>query len=186
MAPGGAQHPALHRVRRQLLPPENQAGPAGDGRLTCDEHFELFGRAYRLPPEAERRSRKDIYASLDFERYAATRADQLTGGTLSKLNLGLALLADPEVLLLDEPYAGFDFDTYLTFWELAGPAPSRLVASRMTTGLVLALLAAAASLAATATVFEARQWGLYIAANTLIALTTAAALLFRRAATSPR
>ncbi|MFF5188032.1 ATP-binding cassette domain-containing protein [Streptomyces sp. NPDC000345] len=89
-------------------------------RLTCDEHFELFGRAYGLPPEAERNSRRDIYAFLGFERYAATRADLISGGTLSKLNLGLALLADPEVLLLDEPYAGFDFDTYLKFWELVG------------------------------------------------------------------
>ncbi|MEU0342878.1 ABC transporter ATP-binding protein [Streptomyces bobili] len=89
-------------------------------RLTCDEHFELFGRAYGLFPETERRSRKDIYASLGFERYAGTRADRLSGGTLAKLNLGLALLADPEVLLLDEPYAGFDFDTYLRFWDLVG------------------------------------------------------------------
>ena len=87
-------------------------------RLTCDEHFELFGRAYRMSAEAERRSRRELYAALGFERYAATRADQLSGGTLAKLNLGLALLADPEVLLLDEPYAGFDWDTYLRFWEL--------------------------------------------------------------------
>ncbi|MFD9288392.1 ABC transporter ATP-binding protein [Streptomyces sp. NPDC060030] len=89
-------------------------------RLTCDEHFELFGRAYAMTSEAERRSRREIYAALGFERYAATRADQLSGGTLAKLNLGLALLADPEVLLLDEPYAGFDFDTYLKFWDLVG------------------------------------------------------------------
>ncbi|MDW4911170.1 ATP-binding cassette domain-containing protein [Streptomyces sp. ADMS] len=59
--------------------------------------------AYRVSQEAERRSRKDIYASLGFERYAGTRADRLSGGTLAKLNLGLALLADPAVLLLDEP-----------------------------------------------------------------------------------
>ena len=51
-------------------------------------------------------------------RYARTRADQLSGGTLAKLNLGLALLPDPELLLLDEPYAGFDWDTYLKFWDL--------------------------------------------------------------------
>jgi ABC-type multidrug transport system ATPase subunit len=89
-------------------------------RLTCDEHFELFGRAYGMAPEAERRARRAVYESLGFERHAATRADQLSGGTLSKLNLGLALLADPDVLLLDEPYAGFDFDTYLKFWELVG------------------------------------------------------------------
>jgi ABC-2 type transport system ATP-binding protein len=87
-------------------------------RLTCDEHFELFGRAYGMTPEAERRSRRDLYAALGFEQYAATRAGQLSGGTLAKLNLGLALLPDPTVLLLDEPYAGFDFDTYMKFWDL--------------------------------------------------------------------
>lgn len=87
-------------------------------RLTCDEHFELFGRAYRMSVDAERGSRRALYAALGFERYAGTRADQLSGGTLAKLNLGLALLADPEVLLLDEPYAGFDWDTYVKFWEL--------------------------------------------------------------------
>jgi ABC-2 type transport system ATP-binding protein len=87
-------------------------------RLTCDEHFELFGRAYRMSREAERTSRRELYAALGFERYATTRADQLSGGTLAKLNLGLALLANPEVLLLDEPYAGFDWDTYVRFWQL--------------------------------------------------------------------
>ncbi|MFD8495797.1 ABC transporter ATP-binding protein [Amycolatopsis sp. NPDC059657] len=87
-------------------------------RLTCDEHFDLFGRAYRMTPDAVARSRRELYAALGFERYATTRADQLSGGTLAKLNLGLALLADPEVLLLDEPYAGFDWDTYLKFWQL--------------------------------------------------------------------
>jgi ABC-type multidrug transport system ATPase subunit len=87
-------------------------------RLTCDEHFDLFGHAYGMTVEAMRESRAAIYAALGFARYAAVRADQLSGGTLAKLNLGLALLADPEVLLLDEPYAGFDWDTYQKFWVL--------------------------------------------------------------------
>lgn len=87
-------------------------------RLTCDEHFELFARAYGMSVEDQQASMRSIYSSLGFERYAHTRADQLSGGTLAKLNLGLALLPDPEVLLLDEPYAGFDWDTYLKFWEL--------------------------------------------------------------------
>jgi len=87
-------------------------------RLTPDEHFELFARAYRMRDEEARMSRQSIYDSLGFARYARTRADQLSGGTLAKLNLGLALLADPDLLLLDEPYAGFDWDTYQKFWGL--------------------------------------------------------------------
>jgi ABC-type multidrug transport system ATPase subunit len=43
---------------------------------------------------------------------------ELSGGTRAKFNLALALLADPDVLLLDEPYAGFDWDTYQRFWEI--------------------------------------------------------------------
>jgi ABC-type multidrug transport system ATPase subunit len=87
-------------------------------RLTCDEHFELYGHAYGMTATAMRQARRDIYAALGFDAYARTRADQLSGGTQAKLNLGLALLADPDLLLLDEPYAGFDWDTYQKFWTL--------------------------------------------------------------------
>jgi ABC-2 type transport system ATP-binding protein len=100
--------------RLGYCPQEPQVYP----RLTCDEHFELFGHAYGMAPAAQIAARRQLYEALGFERYATTRADQLSGGTLAKLNLGLALLADPQVLLLDEPYAGFDFDTYQRFWEL--------------------------------------------------------------------
>lgn len=94
-------------------------------RLTCDEHFDLFGHAYGMSPEAIDESRDALYESLGFTRYAQTRTDQLSGGTLAKLNLGLALLSDPEVLLLDEPYAGFDWDTYQKFWTLVAERRER-------------------------------------------------------------
>jgi ABC-type multidrug transport system ATPase subunit len=87
-------------------------------RLTCDEHFDLFAHAYAMNPADALRSRRAIYEELGFARYHRTRADQLSGGTVAKLNLGMALLPDPDVLLLDEPYAGFDFDTYQKFWDL--------------------------------------------------------------------
>ena len=40
-------------------------------------------------------------------------------GFVDEAYLALALLHDPELLLLDEPYAGFDWETYLRFWEMA-------------------------------------------------------------------
>lgn len=94
-------------------------------RLTCDEHVELFGRAHGMTPAARDAARRSLYEDLGFERYAATRAERLSGGTASKLNLALALLADPAVLLLDEPYAGFDWDTYLRFWSLVAQRRQR-------------------------------------------------------------
>lgn len=87
-------------------------------RLTCDEHLDLFGAAYGLEPGDLAHSRERLYANLDFARFAGTRVEELSGGTRAKLNLSLALLHDPALLLLDEPYAGFDWDTYQRFWEL--------------------------------------------------------------------
>ena len=87
-------------------------------RLTCDEHLELFGAAYGLGTGELARSRQQLYEELDFARFADTRVEELSGGTRSKLNLMLAMLHDPKLLFLDEPYAGFDWDTYQRFWDL--------------------------------------------------------------------
>jgi ABC-type multidrug transport system ATPase subunit len=87
-------------------------------RLTCDEHFELFGEAYGMTGGEVERSRDELYEVLGFGRWAGGQVRELSGGTRAKLNLGLALLPDPQMLLLDEPYAGFDWDTYQRFWEI--------------------------------------------------------------------
>ncbi len=87
-------------------------------RLTCDEHLELFGVAYGMDEQAVNAAAESLYATLGFDRWRTSQVADLSGGTRAKLNLAIALLADPEVLLLDEPYAGFDWDTYLRFWDL--------------------------------------------------------------------
>jgi ABC-2 type transport system ATP-binding protein len=89
-------------------------------RLTCDEHLDLFGTAYGLTAGELARSRAALYDDLDFTRFAATRVEELSGGTRAKLNLALAMLHDPALLCLDEPYAGFDWDTYGRFWDITG------------------------------------------------------------------
>jgi ABC-type multidrug transport system ATPase subunit len=87
-------------------------------RLTCDEHLDLFGAAYGLGGTVLGRNRAALYRELDFERFADRRVEELSGGTRSKLNLAIALLHDPQLLFLDEPYAGFDWDTYQRFWSI--------------------------------------------------------------------
>ncbi|WP_436907805.1 ABC transporter ATP-binding protein [Halosimplex marinum] len=87
-------------------------------RLTVAETFELFGAAYGLSEEAVADARERLADRLDFERFLDYQVRHLSGGNRQKVNLAVALLHDPDVLLLDEPYTGFDWETYLAFWEL--------------------------------------------------------------------
>jgi ABC-2 type transport system ATP-binding protein len=86
-------------------------------QLTVWEHFRYFAAARSIP---ERDWEDSARALLERYRFAQWREDSvaaLSGGTQQKLNLALALLANPTVLLLDEPYGGFEWETYLRFWE---------------------------------------------------------------------
>ncbi|MEO8092099.1 MAG: ABC transporter ATP-binding protein [bacterium] len=89
------------------------------GKLTILEHFDLFASAYGLGPEEVGRARERLLTALQFERYLDYRVEELSGGTRQKLNLALSLMHDPDLLLLDEPYSGFDWETYMRFWEIS-------------------------------------------------------------------
>jgi ABC-2 type transport system ATP-binding protein len=84
--------------------------------LTVAQHLELFRVAYRLPHVLRAHALLDTLGCAD---RLADRAGSLSGGTQQKLNLVLALMHDPPLLVLDEPYQGFDWDTHQRFWRLA-------------------------------------------------------------------
>ncbi|MFH8408836.1 ATP-binding cassette domain-containing protein [Streptomyces sp. NPDC018019] len=84
--------------------------------FTVLQHLRLFQVAYRLPDLTRAHELMDLLAFADCGR---RRAGELSGGTRQKLNLLLALMHDPQLLVLDEPYQGFDWDTHQRFWALA-------------------------------------------------------------------
>jgi len=86
--------------------------------LTPDEHFMLVGAGRGATRTAARAEGRTAAAALDWPGAAGdAEARHLSGGTRQKLNLVLSQLGDPDVLLLDEPYQGFDNGTYLDFWQ---------------------------------------------------------------------
>src|SRR5262249_31524923 len=60
-----------------------------------------------------------LLASLGVPLRGRTLVRDLSGGARQKLSLALALLGQPGLLLLDEPYQGFDHGSYLDFWDHA-------------------------------------------------------------------
>jgi ABC-type multidrug transport system ATPase subunit len=85
--------------------------------LTAEEHLVMFGRGFGLSRSVAVQRGNELLAEFGFPVGRNVRAADMSGGTRQKLNLALALLCDPGLLLLDEPYQGFDRGTYVNFWD---------------------------------------------------------------------
>ena len=85
--------------------------------LTADEHLVMFGPGLGLTARGFIAQWSRAAGQFDFPVGRAIVTADMSGGTRQKLNLALALLGDPSLLLLDEPYQGFDRGTYVNFWD---------------------------------------------------------------------
>lgn len=84
--------------------------------LNVDDHLRLVSAALPDPRAAHRRG-SEFLDYLGLDAGDPTAAKNLSGGQRQKLNLALTMVNDPGVLLLDEPYQGFDHGTYVNLWE---------------------------------------------------------------------
>ena len=76
------------------------------GRLTARENLRFHGRLHGLEDLDSRVP--DRLAGVGLERYANRPVDTLSRGTVQRLAVARALLHDPDIVLLDEPYTGLD------------------------------------------------------------------------------
>ncbi len=78
------------------------------GQLTCLEQMLFVGEMYRLHGRPARQRSEKLLEELDLAEKRDRLARTLSGGMQRRLNLALALVHDPEILVLDEPEAGLD------------------------------------------------------------------------------
>ena len=77
-------------------------------KLTCIEQLEFIGEMYNLPRKQARMRGSELLEILGLAEKRQRLASTLSGGIKRRLNLALALVHDPELVVLDEPEAGLD------------------------------------------------------------------------------
>jgi ABC-2 type transport system ATP-binding protein len=110
-----AQAPQV-RARIGVALQETGIYPSGRVRQVLRHHALLFGLDR---PAAARRS-DEILELAGLAKVANRRVQRLSGGTRRRLDLGLALLHRPPVLLLDEPTSSLDPFSRHEFWRELG------------------------------------------------------------------
>jgi ABC-2 type transport system ATP-binding protein len=85
--------------------------------LTVAENIRYVGDLRHVPPDQIEKRGQQYLRMFDMDRFAGRLAGRLSGGMKQKLSLACALVAQPQVLLLDEPTTGVDPVSRREFWD---------------------------------------------------------------------
>ena len=81
--------------------------------LTVRESLQQYAGYYSNPRDVD-----EVIALVGLEGQSGTRARKLSGGQQRRLDVGIALVGDPDLLFLDEPTTGFDPSARRQAWEM--------------------------------------------------------------------
>jgi ABC-2 type transport system ATP-binding protein len=98
-----------HRERIGVVLQQSELPPS----LTVREVHLMFAGYYRQPRDVD-----EVIELVGLAEKANERVKTLSGGQKRRLDLGIALVGDPELVFLDEPTTGFDPSARRTAWEL--------------------------------------------------------------------
>jgi ABC-2 type transport system ATP-binding protein len=90
---------------------------AVDEHLTGYENLDMVGRLYHLGRHHSRSRARELLERFDLVEAGDRPAKTYSGGMRRRLDLAAALVAEPDVLFLDEPTTGLDPRSRAQMWE---------------------------------------------------------------------
>jgi ABC-2 type transport system ATP-binding protein len=85
--------------------------------LTCKESLMLMGDMYEVPGDELKLRVEKLLDDLFLQDKANTVVNQLSGGMKRRLNLAMAVVHQPEIVVLDEPSEGLDPQSRRVLWN---------------------------------------------------------------------
>jgi ribosome-dependent ATPase len=88
------------------------------GELTVHQNLALHARLYHLPPDKAKARIAELVDRFGLGAHTDASAEALPMGLRQRLSLAVAVLHEPQMLILDEPTSGVDPVARDSFWEL--------------------------------------------------------------------
>lgn len=86
--------------------------------LTCAENLNFFAQLYDLSAKQRKQQIQSCLTAVNLLDWANTPVEKLSGGMKRRLNIAVALVHQPKLVILDEPTTGLDVEARYEIWDL--------------------------------------------------------------------
>lgn len=104
--------------------------------LTCAENLNFYAKIYGLNASRRRRQVAESLAAVNLTDRASSLVGTLSGGMQRRMNIAIALVHQPKLLILDEPTTGLDIEARYEIWNLIQFLKERGITILLTTHLL--------------------------------------------------
>ena len=104
--------------------------------LTCQENLNFYAQIYGLKGKERRQRITASLAAVKLLDRAKTPVEKLSGGMKRRVNIAVALVHQPKLVILDEPTTGLDIETRYEIWNLIQNLQEQGITILLTTHLL--------------------------------------------------